>query len=71
MYLVTKPSRPEPRPFAVYSRNVCHALAAIRAAHAAADAKLDAEERREFAAALQLLAIAALAELQLAVVLAE
>lgn len=67
MYLVLKPSKGvgEGRVFPVYSETVFRALSAIRTAHEAEEAKLDNDERRELANALQILAVATLLELQL------
>ncbi len=65
MYLVLKPTRTEPRTFPVYSETVFHALSAIRVVQLAEMAKLNPEERREMASALQIMAIASLLELEL------
>lgn len=48
----------------VYSHRVCRAITAVRTHQSVGD--LDTEERRELAEALQILAIAALLELQIA-----
>ena len=68
MHLVPKPSRAEPRTWPpVYSDAVRSALSAIKSVHAIEEAKLDAADRLDLAAALELLIIARLLEAQICV----
>ena len=64
--LLDRTPRPEPWAFTIYSAQVCRALVRIRKEHAAQQAALNPAERCELAEALQVLALAAHLESQLA-----